>query len=668
VHFRDIPFLRIGLPLYAGIVAGLIFTPGKDFFIISFPVIFIFFCISLFFNKYLSNLVFGLALNLSLFLVGLLLFTAEMKNIAKLNHEEAVFEGYLTDYPREKEKTYSLAFKISGYYLHGKKFTPGGSLVLYHRKDTRCPKYLPGDRLMIRCTPVEIENRGNPGEFNYRFYMLRNGVRYYALTDSNDVLKHLVPSRKSLACKALILRNRIIDMYRQRGISGERLALVAAITLGQKNMMEPDQKLSFMKAGVMHVMAVSGLHAVILSIFVFNLFFFLKGRFRLLRAIITVLALWGFAFVTGLTPSVMRATLMFTFLQAGDLLKRKVNPVNSVLASAFALTILRPSVIFDAGFLLSYLAVIFILVFYRDLYLKLRPGNRLADLVWQSAAVTIIAQAGTTPLTIMLFNRFPTWFLASNIIIVPLTSIAIILGCLVPLTFPVKFLSFLFARALDIIIRLTEFLTSAAAALPCSSIENVGMTVAECILLTIFIFFLAKYLMNRKIIPLQYPLVTLLLVVTAGAIKDMTTRTSNELIVFNMPGKPVTGIRTGKLLTLYSDAGDQLNEVTRYSDRLGLKTDYRRITGNNVMLGANGKKILITGNIFSCPGLNSRADIIIYNGILPSPLNRFHEPLADIIVITGDISRQARLKRLRETTAADSVYLVNEQGAFYHRL
>jgi competence protein ComEC len=92
-------------------------------------------------------------------------------------------------------------------------------------------------------------------------------------------------------------------------------------------------------------------------------------------------------------------------------MKRPVNGVNSVLASAFVLIMIKPSVIFDAGFQLSYTAVIYIICFYRDLYVKLRFRHKIPDLIWQSVAVTVIAQAGTLPLTVMLFNRFPVWFI-----------------------------------------------------------------------------------------------------------------------------------------------------------------------------------------------------------------------------------------------------------------
>ncbi len=432
---REIPFLRIGLPLCAGIVCGYYYQPDTIFFIASGIIIIASFILSRSLNRNFSNPAYGLSLTFALVHHRALLYTREKSSIPELKPEETYFKGYLSDYPEEKEKTFKMIFRMESGIINGDPVPLKGSLLLYHRKESRCHSYLPGDRFIIKCRPLEITNRGNPYEFDYKFYMENRGISYYAFTDSSDISGFSVPERRNLSHRALIMREKIIGMFRERGIEGDRLALVAAITLGQKNMLDPEQKQYFIKAGVMHIMAVSGLHAVILSLFIFKLLFFLKGRLNILRVLITLLLLWSFAFVTGLTPSVLRATLMFTFLQAGNIMKRPVNPINSVLASAFVLILIRPSVIFDAGFLLSYSAVVFIISFYRDFYLKIRFRHRIPDLIWQSAAVSIIAQAGTLPLTVMLFNRFPTWFILSNIIIVPLSSIVIIVGCLVPLTF-----------------------------------------------------------------------------------------------------------------------------------------------------------------------------------------------------------------------------------------
>lgn len=666
--YREIPFLRIGLPLCAGIVSGLYFSPGNFFFVLSGAAILLSFCASLLFNRYLTNPVYGISLNLALFTCGLFLYTKEKDTITVLKPEEAIFTGCLTDYPEEKENTFKLIFKIDKYLSGGSQKSAKGSFLLYNKKDSFCPSFLPGDRMVIRCTPIEITSRGNPFEFDYRFYMETQGIRYYAFTDSNDIINYSVPEHRKLRYNALIIRNRIIDMFRERGIKGERLALVAAITLGQKNMLDPEQKQHFIKAGVMHIMAVSGLHAVILSLFIFKLLFFLKGRLSILRVIITISILWLFAFVTGLTPSVLRATLMFSFLQAGNLLKRPVNGINSVLASAFVLILIRPSVIFDAGFLLSYSAVIYIICFYRDLYLKIRFNNRIPDLIWQSAAVTIIAQAGTFPLTIMLFNRFPTWFILSNIIIVPLSSVVIIIGCLVPLTFPVHFLSQFLAIILDYLTGLTELLTEKASSLPFSSIENIGLTTIECILLTITIFLFTYFILRKKSIPILYPLSALLLLLLSGTIRDLSTKATNELIVYNTIGYSATGVRTGKILNLYSDTCVAGPEVAKHCATLNLRVKLNNISKTNFRIKAGDNNILITNYLNNSVIKNVSPYIVILKGrpYIGKDISSGMKP--HVVVISPEVARGSQFYRMVKAIKADSVHSVREQGAFFIRL
>ena len=113
--------------------------------------------------------------------------------------------------------------------------------------------------------------------------MENHGIKYYSFARADDIIRFGQPAHRKLKHRALIIREKIIGMYKERGITGDRLALVAAITLGQKNMLDPEQKQIFVKAGIMHIMAVSGLHAVIMSLFVFNLLFFMKRRLNFLK-------------------------------------------------------------------------------------------------------------------------------------------------------------------------------------------------------------------------------------------------------------------------------------------------------------------------------------------------------------------------------------------------
>jgi competence protein ComEC len=528
---------------------------------------------------------------------------------------------------------------------------------------------LPGDMLILSCTPVEITNRGNPYEFDYRFFMENQGVRYYAFTNSSDFINHVIPARRKLIYRALITREKIISMFRERGITGERLALVSAITLGQKSMLDPDQKLNFIKAGVMHIMAVSGLHAIILSMFVLSLLFFMKRRLNVLRIFITIMVLWAFAFVTGLTPSVLRATLMFSFLQAGKLLKRPANGVNSVLASAVFLIILKPSVIFDAGFLLSYSAVIYIICFYMDFYNIIFCKNWFTNKIWQSAAITMIAQAGTLPLTIILFNRFPTYFILANITIVPVSNLLIITGCLVPMFFSIHFLSRFLALILNYLTGLTELLTARAAALPYSSIENIGSTTIECVMLTGTIFLFCHFLLKKKSIPVFYPLIFLLFFILVGATRDIYSKTTNELIVYNTPGSSTIGIRTGKILNLYSDTSVVAPEVKRHCATLGLKVKTVLLSSNYYCIKSDHKKILITNFLNEKIIRNFVPDIVVLTGSRPEiekDLNFKHLP-CDLIISSAAIQR-FQISQQATGYSTDSIFFVRKSGAFIKKI
>jgi competence protein ComEC len=670
VLFRsEIPFLRLGLPLCAGIISGLYLKPDIVFLLTAGIIVTAGFILSLFFNRYQTNRIFGFTLLIALYISGLLLYTNEKNSLTTLKNEKTIFTCTLSDYPEEKENSFRLIVKLNR-RIEGNKSVPvKGSVVLFNKKDLLVQSLLPGDMFIIKCTPVEITNKGNPYEFDYSFFMENQGIRYYAFTKSQDFIKHIIPEHRKITHRALIIREKIISMFSDRGIKGDRLALVSAITLGQKRMLDQDQKMNFIKAGVMHIMAVSGLHAIILSLFVFNLLFFMKGRLNIFRILITILILWSFAFVTGLTPSVLRATLMYSFLQSGKLLRRPANGINSVLASAFVLIINKPSVIFDAGFLLSYSAVIYIMCFYNGFYHILHFKNWLTDKIWQSAAVTIVAQAGTLPLTIMLFNRFPTYFILANVTIVPLSNLLIITGCLIPLFFPINFISRFLAGMLSYLTGLTESLTSRAASLPYSTIENIGSTTLECILLTLTIFLFMHYFLNKKSFQVIYPVFALVLFVLACTVRDISIKRTNELIVYNTPGVSTIGIRTGKILNLYSDSSVLSPDVKRHYATLGLKVKPIKLTDNCCCLCTDGKKILITSYLNKKIIRSFVPDILVLTGSIPgieNDLKLDHPP--GIVVVSSKSVPGYHIPPQISLSDIGPVYFVRKSGAFIQRI
>lgn len=665
---KEIPFLRIGLPVCAGIVTGLYINPDTIFLVIIFIALVPGFCFSFLLKKTLNDQIFGYTLTLALFICGLLLYTNEINNISTLKPEEAFFFCTLEDFPEEKANSNRMVIKLKSRITSYGYESVRGSLIIYNKKDYLNTSFLPGDQIILKCTPVEFTNRGNPYEFDYKFYMKNQGIRYYAFTTNNDIIRHSAPPHRKLRHRALILRDNIIGMYRASGITGEKLAVVAAITMGQKNMLDPEQKQNFIKAGVIHIMAVSGLHAGILSLFVFNLLFFLKGRFNILRVSITIIILWSFAFVTGLTPSVMRATMMFSFLQAGKIMNRPVNGINTVLASAFVLILIKPSSIFDTGFLLSFSAVIYIISFYKDLYLKLHFKNWLADKIWQTAVVTIVAQAGTLPLTIMLFNRFPLYFILTNILIVPLSSMLIITACFVIMTFPAHHLSLFLASLLNYLTGITGLLTEKVSALPYSSLENIGMSTVECLLLTLTIYISSYFILKKRSISIILPLIALALCITAGTVSELSIRRSNELIVFNTPGMSTIGIRTGKILNIYSDTSSAVPEIKRYSATLGLRNKTNILQHNIYCLKAGEKRIVIANSPDKYSLQTYKPDILIIKKLDPDIEKTLSSAgTLKALIITSEATAGFHLQK-GINTFCDTVHIVRKSGAYLARI
>ena len=660
---KEIPFIRIVAPICCGIVVGLWVSPGTTFFIVAALITAAVFLVGRYFRKSIYNPIFGLASCLAFFLIGLFLYTKQKEDIHELPEEERIYVGILEDYPLEKPRSHQLELRLRHVLVDGETLPVKGKVLVYN--DTVAnEKFIPGNILIFRLTPLKITNRGNPCEFDYKFYMENQGYRHYGFSSSEDIIDIQTPEKRKFRYLALIFREKLLNIYRHNGIEGEKLAIIAAITLGEKGLLEPVQKEIFSKAGIMHIMAVSGLHAGIVALLVSWLFFFLRGKLRPIKEVISIASLWVFAFITGLSPSVMRSALMFSFLIAGRLIKRPVNPINSLLASAFVLIIASPSVIFSASFQLSYMAVFYIISFEKHLAGIFDIKNPLPAYLWRSASTTITAQAGTLPLTITFFNRFPTWFIFTNVLILPVATMALIAGFITLLTSPLHIVSTTVAGILDKLIGLTEDLTRKAAALPLSTIDNVGMTVPECIVLTVAITLLFRYLTDRKRLSPLPPLAMIALFTSLVTIKSFIVANESKIIVYNTIDYSTTAFQTGKNLVVFSDSSS-VEEVKRHKATLGLEMDIVKLSDNPVQIKSLDKKVLITGKINGNIMRKLEPDIVVLKGKNVDIADEdygFNHPEA--IVISEEVYLRSYQKEILRRITADTLHSVSGDGAF----
>jgi competence protein ComEC len=265
----------------------------------------------------------------------------------------------------------------------------------------------------------------------------------------------------------------------------------------------------------------------------------------------------------------------------------------------------------------------------------------------------------------MLFNRFPAYFLLTNVIIVPLSSLIIITGCMVPLLYPVVFLSQLLGTILNHMTGLTEFLTEKAASLPGSTITSIGMTVTECILLTGIIAALCTVLINRQLRTVKILLVMTIMISAASTFREISLRRSNELIVYNSPGATVIGIRTGKILNLYTTERDITAEVLRHSSTLGLKIERLDYGNGTTFIKVAGRKILISGSIGKSELSSLSPDIVILAESRPlikdcSDLQEYPE----MVIISSEVTSGFSLPDDFSSLLNNQVYNIRKSGAF----
>jgi competence protein ComEC len=223
-----------------------------------------------------------------------------------------------------------------------------------------------------------------------------------------------------------ILRNRI-----ERYIPDEETRAIAlALLVGVKDHLSEDLKTAYASAGAMHVLAVSGLHVGILYIILLGILKPLEKRKggNVLIAVLAIVVIWGYTFVTGMSPSVLRAATMFSVFATSKAIDRESNIYNSLGIAAFILMAYNPNLIFEVGFQLSFLAVTGIVYLQPKIYHLLYVHNRFLEKVWMITAVSIAAQISTLPLTIYYFHQFPTYFFLSNLVVIPGAMIIMVGG------------------------------------------------------------------------------------------------------------------------------------------------------------------------------------------------------------------------------------------------
>ena len=312
-------------------------------------------------------------------------------------------------------------------------YKASGKIILSIAIDSTGKKFQVDDELVVLAPKVEIKPPLNPHQFNYKNYMLKQGI-YHQL--KLNVYNHTVNENPSRTIRgyAASLRQNIIAKLEQANFGNAEIGIIQALFLGQRDTISADTYTDYKNAGAVHILAVSGLHIGIILLF---LEFVLRpiellARGKTIKLLLIVLLLWGFAYLAGLSASVVRAVAMFSFVAYALYLNRPSNTFNILaLSMFFILMVFDPMLLFDAGFQMSYAAVFAIVWMYPLLQKLWYPKNWFLRKVWQLLSVSIAAQVGVLPISLYYFHQFPGLFFISNLLIVPFLGLILGLGIIV---------------------------------------------------------------------------------------------------------------------------------------------------------------------------------------------------------------------------------------------
>lgn len=310
--------------------------------------------------------------------------------------------------------------------------TSNGRIILYFQKQDEFPlKY--NDEIIYTSKLTPIQGTQNPYAFDYGKYMRRKGISHQIFIKESDWKQVEYKRKFSLQSLAIKLRTKLLNIINNLQFESENKAVAAALLIGYDEYLDDNLRSLFAGSGAMHILCVSGLHVGIIFMLSNFLFGFL-GKIPFgneLKTIIILAIIWFYTLITGLSPSVMRAATMFTFMIIGKLFNRKGNTYNSLAASALLLLLIDPNLIYNIGFQLSYGAVFAILYIQAKLFKLLYFKNILLSKIWALICVSIAAQIGTFPLAIYYFHQFPNYFLLTNLWVIPLAFIVITGGIIV---------------------------------------------------------------------------------------------------------------------------------------------------------------------------------------------------------------------------------------------
>lgn len=572
-----------------------------------------------------------------------------------------------------KANSYKAIARLQSFIRNDSSIAASGKLILYFKKDSTKPPLDYGDRVLISKTLQPIKNGGNPGGFDYRAYSLRQGITHQVFLNGNQFIPLAGPEKNWLTQFVFDTRRAVVSHIKTY-IKGEKeQGLAEALLIGYKDDLDKNLVQAYSNTGVVHIIAISGLHLGLIYWLLMMLTKPLhrKKNFNWLRILLVIGSLWLFSLLAGAQPSVLRSALMFSVIAFAELAARRTNIFNTLACSAFILLCVNPFWLWDVGFQLSYAAVLSIVLFFQPVYNWFSFSNKAIDMMWKLTAVTISAQVLTLPISIYHFHQMPLLFLFTNFFAVPLSSIILLGEILLCAVFFFPAAAGLLGSLLHSLIAIMNGYIENLDRLPFAVWNHLSISLLQTMLLIVFVTAGSFWLMEKQKNLARLSLGCLTLFLALRTSSFITAYTQRKLIVYNVPRYSAIDIISGRKFAFIGDSMLLIDDFAR-NFHLQPSRILHRINPDShsavQLFSAGGKKVLLLDKPlpFSTASPRQPIDLLVLRKnpkLYISSLHRsFH---IKQIVIDGSVPNwKAKLWQRDCDSFKIPYHNVSEKGAF----
>lgn len=666
----DFPLTKITLWFLLGILFCYYCQPSIYIAISCFIVGLIVFSISYFFIRRNKKFIpfFGINTYFISFFIGVLTLLLHTNSLQKSNytHCKEAFETpkIITFTLREKLKSnaYNDRFTAIINNIDGKNYS--GKIIVNIQKDS-LKSLIIGDVIKAKTVLQHNSSNKNPNQFDYSKYLADKQIYAQVYINKKEITIHKIP-KKDIWYYSGRLHSRIVRNLEKANFNKEEMNVALALILGQQQEISSDIIQDYQYSGATHILSVSGLHVGFIMVFI-N--FILKPipntrKGSLIKLLSILLSLGAFAIISGLSPSVLRSVVMFSFLAIGNHLRRSGSIYHTLLVSMLLILLFEPYFLFDVGFQLSYLALFFIVWLQPLLKQIWTPKRKIQITIWNALTVSFAAQIGTLPLCLYYFHQFPGLFFVTNIVIIPILSFIMIAGIIVMIwaifISPPLFIIEIFEKSIYLLNKTIHIVAS----FEWFVIRDISFNFYY--LITFYLFIISAIIWSKKpnYNKLFFLFASIILLQISVLYTKREIENNQEMIVYNTRKNTLISERTGRDITIYSsDTLSKNNILTTYIvGNFGRLQSSKKIKN---ILFFNGKKILVidSSGIYTT---KIQPDILLLTQSPKINLDRILQDLHPGIII-ADASNSYAIQKIWKTSCLQNnipFHATNEKG-FY---